>query len=207
MQIKSRSENEFIFKRILKSSSFSIWLGATNILDTNKFEWLDGNKFTDFGSKDALMAEPVDQRNGLAMSGHGSNAGRWIDYTETSMLNVLCESTRSETLSKDMDLFEETYLKKIDEQKELIYKLQGETNNIATELEIQKRHCDQSIAGLKGGAGESNKMIKRLKGDVSWNKKQKELLMKQNELLEMRLSRLEQKMSSNVIDNSNKQND
>lgn len=46
VQISNQQENYFIFNTIVKPLNSHIWLGATNIVGTNNFTWLDGSELT-----------------------------------------------------------------------------------------------------------------------------------------------------------------
>lgn len=77
-------------------------------------------------------------------------------------------------------------------------KLQVQTNDLALEVEYQKRQANQLIYNLKADADKSKKLIEHLESQVNLNKKQNVIFVHQIELLQMRLNRMEKKMSTNI---------
>lgn len=169
VQIKSREENEFIFRTIIRPGSHNIWLGATNLIGSVTFRWLDGSELNYFGLENIFLVSDVNKRNGLMM--HAGNAGKWFGFSVSSAYNVLCEnelletattpplsdqSTQCNMLIQSFDVLEQRYynlsqdvieLQKVNSNKfskhSVISKLQEQTNDLATELEFQKQHSNQ----------------------------------------------------------------
>lgn len=125
------------------------------------------------------------------------------ERTELIRLNDEIEE-RYNKLSREMLEFKEMNTNKLHEQNNVISKLQCQTNDMATELEFQKRQCNQLISKYNSDAEKSKEEIERLHNQVRSNKKQNDLLFEQNKLFETRLNRLELKLSTNIVDNSNK---
>lgn len=278
LKVDSQAEQDYITNTIIKparkiwlpkwyvSSAFRphgdhIWLGATNLVGTNKFKWLDESEMTYSNWEDGKPSLDLNQRNGIVMAGDVHHPlGQWFDYSVNALFYVLCEKTifalksnlieqtkhfnstvkqfdarlnavigisksrevefvnligdvehRCDNLRNQFIEFFLITTKNVERQTYVSSKLGDEANYLAFEVESNKKQSKQLIGDLTKDVEKSNKIIESLKNQANINKKQNEmlihktqLLIEQNKSLEVRLRRLELKISTNIEDNSNK---
>lgn len=90
-----------------------------------------------------------------------------------------------------------TTSKNVTDQQVVNDELKSQLNDLASELEFEKRQTNTLLSSFKTDCDKSTKQIERLKSEVIVNRQQNAKLTQQNELLETRLNRLELKMSTN----------
>lgn len=227
VQINNQDENDFISRTIVTPLNMVTWLGAVRVSGTMSFQWLDGSKLIYSNMGVSYPTKGINQHSALAMSASYKTVGKWFDYPISESLYVLCETNpipsaqsnltvQSNQRSEFVELVSGVRInsKNYEAQNKVISKLKSQASDIAFEVEYQKRQTDKSISTINADAVKTENRMKSLENQVTLNKKQNdmliqqnEMLIKQNELLEMRLNRIEHKMSTNVVDNSNKRRD
>lgn len=101
VEITSSEENEFIYKTIVKPNNHGVWLGATNVIGTNEFEWsangTDGDDTVSTLTNSAIYSnwqtghpdKDVNQRNAVAM--FWDDGGKWCDWHVSFARHALCQ--------------------------------------------------------------------------------------------------------------------
>lgn len=89
VQIQSAKENEFIQQTFRESGTYSIWLGAKNVIGTQNFHWLDGKQLAYSNWFSGWPHRQVNQCNAIIMR---PDSGFWFDSDcNDSLGHSLCE--------------------------------------------------------------------------------------------------------------------
>lgn len=223
VQIESQQEQDFVWHAITKTAGYYTWAGGKNDFGTKTFRWLDGNEVNYTNWYNSRPKEDVFQVNGIQLG--VSLDGTWYDQNALSTSFVLCELKKSSQLvPKDKQLEEKLkeivtigteqtnrlrneLLKLISDEKETVknanINLGEQVKDLAFEVEFQKRKNNQLTSKLNADVEKSKKQIEHLESELSKSTEQNKVLIHQNELLELRLNRIEHKLASKVIDNPN----
>lgn len=214
VRIESKEENDFISDTILVPTGWWVWLSATNVGATKTFRWVDGGEIVYSNWYPRYPDKDPNQRNAIIVGGdkyHPGPGGDWVDVPTTGTYHVLCEKLLNGYALKS-NLIEQAYQCNATIT-QLERKLKDQASDLSFELELHKRQSNLAIRSLQNDAKESKKYIGQLQNQakddsrvyeeniaslskqINLNKHQNEMLIKQNDLLEMRLNRIEQKLS------------